>query len=170
MKRKTLLELDDRVLTKNDFNRQLLHMIVVLKLSFASLSNIELQRTFSCLNNTIKFSSFFTIKNHLLLRAQKIQTYVSKWSESIRFRLGFCHLDLKPARNQTDVDLVWVDLGSFRFRLESEEIQKLLRLSLRYVANIYIYIYMHILYAACAHEQKKFLFAKFIELDRSSLK
>ncbi len=49
-------------------------MIVALRLSFESLSNVELQRAFCCLNDTIKFSFSFIIKNHLLLRAQKIQS------------------------------------------------------------------------------------------------
>jgi hypothetical protein len=53
-------------------------MIVALKLSFASLSNIELQKAFSCLNNIIKFSFSFIIKNHLLLRAQKVQSILLK--------------------------------------------------------------------------------------------
>ncbi len=42
-------------------------------MSFESVSNVEFQRTFCCLNNIITFSSFFIIKNHLFLRVQKIQ-------------------------------------------------------------------------------------------------
>jgi hypothetical protein len=49
-------------------------MIVALGLSFESLSNVELQRAFCCLDDTIKFPSPSTIKNHLLLRAQEIQS------------------------------------------------------------------------------------------------
>jgi hypothetical protein len=64
--------------TKEDFNDQLLRMIVALKLSFASVSNVEFQRAFCCLNNTITFSSFFIIKNHLIFRAQKIQSILLK--------------------------------------------------------------------------------------------
>ncbi len=30
-----------------------------------------------------------------------------------------------------------------------------------------MYIYMHVLYTACAHDEKKNLFAEIIELDRS---
>ncbi len=43
-------------------------------MSFESVSNVEFQRIFCCLNNIITFSSFFIIRNHLLLRAQKIQS------------------------------------------------------------------------------------------------
>ncbi len=42
-------------------------------MSFENLSNVELQKAFCCLNDIIKFSFFFIIKNHLLLRVQKIQ-------------------------------------------------------------------------------------------------
>ncbi len=56
----------------------MLRIIVALKLSFANVSNVEFWRIFCCLNNTITFSSSFIIKNHLILRAQKIQSIFLK--------------------------------------------------------------------------------------------
>ncbi len=49
-------------------------MIVALELFFACMSNIELQRAFTCLDNDVKFSSSFIIKNHLMLRCEEIQS------------------------------------------------------------------------------------------------
>jgi hypothetical protein len=59
--------------TKKDFNDQILRIIITFELFFKNVSNVEFQRTFCCLNNIITFSLFFIIKNHLFLRAQKIQ-------------------------------------------------------------------------------------------------
>jgi hypothetical protein len=72
-KRKTTFAINDRVLKKKNFVNQLLRMIVALELSFSFLINIELQRAFFCLNNIVKFSFFFIIKNHLMLRCEEIQ-------------------------------------------------------------------------------------------------
>ncbi len=72
--KKNLLIINDRIFKKNDFNDSLLRMIVAFELSFSFLLNIELQKVFYCLNNSIEFSSFFIIKNHLILRYQKIQS------------------------------------------------------------------------------------------------
>ncbi len=49
-------------------------MIIALGLLFASVSNIELQRAFACLNIDVKFSSSSTIKNYLMRRCEKIQS------------------------------------------------------------------------------------------------
>jgi hypothetical protein len=48
-------------------------MIVALELSFTSVSNIELQRAFACLNNDVKFSFSFTIKNYFMRRCDEIK-------------------------------------------------------------------------------------------------
>ncbi len=64
-------------------------MIITLKLFFKSLSNVELQKTFCCLNDIIKFSFFFIIKNHLLLRVQKIQSILLQaFSDDIKMSLS----------------------------------------------------------------------------------
>lgn len=62
-KRRSLFPLGDRIFAKNDFPDQLLRMIVALGLPLKSVANIELERAFDCLNNSIRFPYFFTVKN-----------------------------------------------------------------------------------------------------------
>jgi hypothetical protein len=72
-KRKFLFVVKKRKLKKEDFNNQLLRIIVALELFFVNVSNIKLQKTFFCLNDIIEFSFFSIIKNHFMLRYRKIQ-------------------------------------------------------------------------------------------------
>jgi hypothetical protein len=116
----------------------------------------------------ISFVSF----DVFLSRCRCDLSYASQWSgfepnQSIRFWL------LGPNRTESKAQESnhW-NFGSVRFlsgwnRLEptQREYKKLLISSLRCGANIYMY--MHVLYAACARDEKKFFFAKIIEPNRS---
>ncbi len=73
MKRKFLFAVERRKLKKEDFNDQLLRMIISFKLFFANVSNIKIQKTFFYLNDIIEFFSFLTIKNHFMFRYREIQ-------------------------------------------------------------------------------------------------
>jgi hypothetical protein len=88
------------------------------------------------------------------LLVSNANTYVSKWVDSVRFRFGFCWVEFLPDWNRHSVDSIRFDSEFFRFRFKRQKIQKLLRLSWRCVVNKYIY--MHLLYVACARYEKNF--------------
>jgi hypothetical protein len=86
---------------------------------------------------------------------------------SVRF--GFCHLGTEPVpvrffdgSGSVRFDSVRVFTGSE----PSKRVRKALDLIFE-TWSLYIYIYMHVLYAACARDENFFFFAEIIELNRS---
>ncbi len=105
------------------------------------------------------------IKNYSQLFAVSSNDVLTPRNDSVRS--GFCHLETQSMP-------VWFFAGSVpvRFGLiwvitDLEPAKRVHTKTLRCIVNIYIYIYMHALYAACARDEKNFLFAENIELDRS---
>jgi hypothetical protein len=94
---------------------------------------------------------------HVVLWADRF-TYASEWVGSVRFRFGFCWIGSLPDWNRHSAGSIRFGFEFFRFRFKRQKIQKLLRLSWRCIANKYIY--MHLLYVACARDKKNFFLRK----------
>ncbi len=114
-------------------------------------------RSFAHFNSTMNHLNWINLMTSSLIKKLD-RYYASEWFGSIRFRFGFCWVEFLPDWNRHSAGSIRFGSGFFRFRLKRQKIQKLLRLSWRCVANKYIY--MHLLYVACARDEKKFFFCE----------
>lgn len=73
LKKAALLPLHGRDLTKKDFPAQLLRMIIALGLPMRCVADLEMQRAFWRLDNSVRLVSPSTIKNQIMTRYHEVR-------------------------------------------------------------------------------------------------
>jgi hypothetical protein len=116
-----------------------------------------------------------------MLLAVHFELYL-RFSSALLLRLGMVRFQIEPFESVPNSDfnsnrIVCQEIKSLKFRIDSISFDlksietdkrvhtKTLKCIKRCIVNIYVY--MHVLYAACAGDIKNFFFAKIIELYRS---